>query len=151
MRMDRLASEGEFTITLRKGRETQDCTYHLRKDCISNTKIFRDDPFISHIKTLSPSAADLEIRSLNPIDGLNELVAFIEALTSRLAQKRDYELVQAWMNVFLRLHSDAIAHDKELINALRLWKEEQQKEARKLGDMIGYCSGLIGFLRSPRT
>jgi U3 small nucleolar RNA-associated protein 21 len=110
-----------------------------------------DDSFISHLKTLSPSAADLEIRSLNPVEGSNELVAFVYALTSRLAQKRDYELVQAWMNVFLRLHSDAISHDAELMKALMMWKEEQQKEARKLGDLIGYCSGLIGFLRSPRT
>jgi U3 small nucleolar RNA-associated protein 21 len=110
-----------------------------------------DEPFISHLKTLSPSAADLEIRSLNPIAGSNELVAFVDSLTSRLAQKRDYELVQAWMNVFLRLHSDAISHDAELIKSLMMWKEEQQMEARKLGDLIGYCSGLIGFLRSPRT
>jgi U3 small nucleolar RNA-associated protein 21 len=111
----------------------------------------KDGPFISHLKTLSPSAADLEIRSLNPLEGTNELVAFVKALTSRLAQKRDYELVQAWMNVFLKLHSDAIAHDAELTSALVMWREEQQKEARKLGDLIGYCSGLIGFLRSPRT
>lgn len=110
-----------------------------------------DDPFISHLKTLSPSAADLEIRSLNPVEGSNELVAFVDALTSRLAQKRDYELVQAWMNVFLRLHSDAISHDAELMKALMIWREEQQKEARKLGNLIGYCSGLVGFLRSPRT
>ena len=78
-------------------------------------------------------------------------MAFIAALTSRLSQKRDYELVQAWMNVFLKLHLDAISHDEDLVNALKLWKEEQQMEARKLGDLIGYCSGLIGFLRSPRT
>jgi len=110
-----------------------------------------DDPFISHLKTLSPSAADLEIRSLNPVEESNELVAFVDALTSRLAQKRDYELVQAWMNVFLRLHSDAISHDAELMKALMIWREEQQKEARKLGNLIGYCSGLVGFLRSPRT
>jgi U3 small nucleolar RNA-associated protein 21 len=88
---------------------------------------------------------------LNPVEGSNELVAFVDALTSRLANKRDYELVQAWMNVFLRIHSDAISHDTELTKALMMWREEQQKEAKKLGDLIGYCSGLIGFLRSPRT
>ncbi len=88
---------------------------------------------------------------MNPVEGSNELVAFVDALTSRLAQKRDYELVQAWMNVFLRLHSDAIAHDEELTKALMLWREEQRKETQKLGDLVGYCSGLIGFLRSPRT
>lgn len=120
-------------------------------DLSSKANFSIDDPFISYLKTLSPSAADLEIRSLDAIEGSSELLTFVNALTSRLAEKRDYELVQAWMNVFLRLHSDVIMHDEELVNALRLWKEEHQKNARKLGDLIGYCSGIIGFLRSPRS
>jgi U3 small nucleolar RNA-associated protein 21 len=113
--------------------------------------IISDDPFITHLKTLSPSAADLEIRSLNPAEGSNELVTFVRALTSRLSQKRDYELVQAWMSVFLRLHGDAVAMDGELMDALREWREEQDREAKKLGELVGYCSGLVGFLRNPRT
>lgn len=110
-----------------------------------------DEPFIDHLKTLSPSAADLEIRSLDPSEGSDEFVAFVEALTSRLAQKRDYELVQAWISVFLRLHADAVALDPRLGKALDVWREEQQKESKRLGDLVGYCSGVINFLRSPRT
>ena len=85
------------------------------------------------------------------MEGSNELVAFVDALTYRLTQKRDYELVQAWMNVFLKCHSDAVSHDPELIDALRRWRMEQEQEARKLGELVAYCSGVVEFLRNPRT
>jgi U3 small nucleolar RNA-associated protein 21 len=107
----------------------------------------KDTPFITHLKSLSPSAADLEIRSLSP----DELIPFIQALTSRLQQKRDYELVQAWMSVFLRLHVDAVAHDEGLVEALGEWSGVQEQEGRRLGELVGFCGGVVGFLRSPRT
>jgi U3 small nucleolar RNA-associated protein 21 len=114
----------------------------------ANANPIVDEPFITHLKTLSPSAADLEIRSMSS-DG--ELVAFVNALNSRLSQKRDYELVQAWMSVFLRLHVDSILLDSELVEALKRWREEQSREVQRLGDLIGYCGGVVGFLRSPRS
>ena len=94
-----------------------------------------DEPFVAHLKTLSPSAADLEIRSLgitsrrdsimyaktyghqeaddddgdhNAEDGggeMDERNLFVLALTYRLRQKMDYELIQAWMSVFLKIHA----------------------------------------------
>ncbi|KAL8904204.1 MAG: hypothetical protein Q9207_003416, partial [Kuettlingeria erythrocarpa] len=57
---------------------------------------------LTHLSTLSPSAADTEIRSLA---NMEEMTTFIQALTARLKQKRDYELVQTWMSVFLRAHA----------------------------------------------
>ncbi len=161
-----------------------------------------DDPFIDHLKSLSPAAADLEIRSLTSGGGAhlaaaapgvskadgggNEFVLFISALTDRLRKKRDYELVQAWMAVFLRLHgseifagstaaavavaSEGMAGDgttalqllpapgggggpaqapmTEVVRALREWRREQDQEAARLAALTGYCSGVVGFLRS---
>ncbi|KAH8763476.1 Utp21 specific WD40 associated putative domain-containing protein [Hyaloscypha sp. PMI_1271] len=135
MKMDRLSSEGAFTVSLRAGGESGDYT-----------------PFITHLKTLSPSAADLEIRSLTPNPGeeTDELVNFVSALTSRLKQRRDYELVQAWMAVFLRLHMDEVTRDERLAEALREWRECQEGEGRRISDLIGYCGGVVGFLRNPR-
>lgn len=85
----------------------------------------------------------------------------MDALTSRLVQKRDYELVQAWMSVFLRLHSDSVLVDGSgngegeggggLREALKQWRQEQESECRRLGELVGYCGGVVGFLRSPRT
>ncbi|KAA8570237.1 hypothetical protein EYC84_002550 [Monilinia fructicola] len=132
MKLDRIASERSFTVTLRSGGESGDYA-----------------PFIDHLKTLSPSAADLEIRSLSPTS--NELINFIHALTSRLSQKRDYELVQAWMSVFLKLHNEEVASSEELRSAVMEWRAQQENEGARLGDLVGWCGGVVGFLRSPRT
>jgi U3 small nucleolar RNA-associated protein 21 len=74
----------------------------------------------------------------------------VDALTARLKEKRDYELVQAWMTVFLRLHMDDVEHDERLVEALREWRKEQEKEGARLGEIVGFCSGVVGFLRDPR-
>ncbi|KAL2257514.1 hypothetical protein VTK26DRAFT_83 [Humicola hyalothermophila] len=111
-------------------------------------------PFIEHLKSLPPSAADLELRSLSIGDGddaSNEMLHFIRALTSRLVARRDYELTQAWMTVFLRLHFDLVMANESLLAALREWKEYQARERDRLDSLVGYCGGVVGFLRSPRT
>lgn len=106
-------------------------------------------PLITHLSTLSPSAADIEIRSLNH----EELVPFVQALTFGLRQRKDFELIQAWMTVFLRIHGETIGGSDEpegLREALLVWRQEQEIESRRLGDLVGYCGGVIGFLRSGR-
>ncbi|GAB1316696.1 rRNA-processing protein utp21 [Madurella fahalii] len=110
--------------------------------------------FIEHLKSLTPAAADLELRSLSighGDDASNELLHFIKALTSRLVARRDYELTQAWMTVFLRLHFDLVMESESLLKALAEWKEHQGRERDRLQDLVGYCGGVVGFLRSPRT
>ncbi len=129
-KMDRAATASQFTTALQATRQTND--YPL---------------FIEHLKSLSPSSADIEIRSLNP----EELVPFVSALTYQLRSKRDYELVQAWMAVFLRMHGDAVPGNAGLRQALVEWREWQGREGKRLGDLVGFCGGVVGFLRSGRT
>ncbi|KAI9736238.1 MAG: hypothetical protein M1834_001124 [Cirrosporium novae-zelandiae] len=135
LKMNRQANESDFTILLRTNASTSDYT-----------------PFISHFKTLSPSATDVEIRSLNSAPPYTELVSFITALTFRLRQRRDYELVQAWMAVFLKIHGDVVGEDEadDVVEALREWRGEQKREADRLRNLVGYCGGVVGFLRSAR-
>ena len=130
MRMDRAATASQFTTTLQTAKKTSEYT-----------------PFIEHLKTLSPSTADIGIRSLNP----EELVPFVSALTHQLRSKRDYELVQAWMSVFLRTHGDAVPGNPDLRQSLIAWREWQGKEAKRLADLVGFCGGVVGFIRSGRT
>ncbi|CAJ2513552.1 Uu.00g016710.m01.CDS01 [Anthostomella pinea] len=111
------------------------------------------DEFIEHLKSLSPATADLELRSLSvgEDDETNELLHFIRALTSRLVARRDYELTQAWMTVFLRLHFDLVMANDVLMSALQEWKNHQADECARLDNLVGYCGGVVSFLRSPRT
>ncbi|KFZ14034.1 hypothetical protein V502_06300 [Pseudogymnoascus sp. VKM F-4520 (FW-2644)] len=128
------AEQDVFAVTLRRGADSGDFT-----------------PFVEHLSTLSPSSADLAIRALAPAPGARpeELVAFVRALTARLGQRRDYELVQAWMGVFLRVHAEALG-DAEVRSVLGEWRGEQEKEGRRVAELVGYCGGVVGFLRSAR-
>lgn len=81
----------------------------------------------------------------------DELTLFVSALTGRLRQKLDYELVQAWMTVFLRVHGEAVQTDRDLAQALRQWRAEQEREGKRLGALTGYCAGVMAFLRSARA
>lgn len=81
----------------------------------------------------------------------NELLQFIRALTARLVARRDYELTQAWMTVFLRLHFDLVMENEVLLGELKNWKAHQEKEKARLDILVGYCGGVVSFLRSPRT
>ena len=130
MKMNRTATVSQFTTALQSARQTGDYTL-----------------FIEHLKSLSPSNADIEIRSLNP----DELVPFISALTFQLRRKRDYELVQAWMAVFLRIHGETVPGNESLRTALMEWREWQGREGKRLADLVGFCGGVVGFLRSGRT
>lgn len=143
-KLDRGAMESRFTVLLR---ESASAAQTMRPESEPYA------PFIDHLKTLAPAAADIEIRSLRPEEPHSELTAFVEALTERLRAKRDYELVQAWMSVLLKCHGEIVAEseaDGELVRAVRRWRVEQSGEAERLGSLVGYCAGVVGFLRSVR-
>lgn len=131
-KMDRVSAINPFTAALHQSTSTKDFT-----------------PFISYLSDLSPSVADVEIRSLNP----TEFVPFVQALIFGLQERKGYELMQAWMAVFLRIHGEIIngeAHIANLREILEAWREEQTREGKRLGHLVGFCDGVVGFLRSIR-
>ncbi|KAI1273178.1 WD repeat domain-containing protein [Xylaria sp. FL0933] len=143
-------NQNESKITkFDQSRMEQAFTGSLRAGAVSGNY----DDFIEHLKALAPATADLELRSLSPAedDDSNELLQFIRAMTNRLKARRDYELTQAWMTVFLRLHFDLILESDSLMKALAEWKQHQAEECERLDNLVGYCGGVVNFLRSPRT
>lgn len=98
------SSTNEGALSLRAGEkiEFESQFTRLLKDS-ANTAAF-----IAYLKSLSPAATDLELRALKTYAPLTEVVAFIRALTATLERHTDYELVQAWMTMLLRIHGDII-------------------------------------------
>ena len=87
---------------------------------------------------------------MNPTGEANEFVLFIEALSQRLRQRKDYEVVQAWMAVFLKIHGEVLTNHVDTMRALEGWKQVQELESRRITSMVNYCSGVVSFLRSAR-
>ncbi|GAA5820800.1 hypothetical protein JCM11251_003166 [Rhodosporidiobolus azoricus] len=100
--------------------------------------------FFEYLKALPPSAVDLEIRSLTTLPHLN---AFLSALLGRLHAKRDFEAVQTFLAVFLRIHGDVLIQNVETREVLLKIQKEQKKEAERLIDLTHYNLGTLAFLR----
>ena len=101
---------------------------------------------VAHLEALSPSAADLEIRTLHPA----EMLPFVRALTQQLALNKDFELVNTWMSCFLRMHGDVVQENEDLQAALMDWRQAVKGAEQSLEDLGGFCKGVVEFLRSAR-
>jgi U3 small nucleolar RNA-associated protein 21 len=53
------------------------------------------------------------------------------------------------MAVFLKLHGEDVAGNAALTDALETWRQCQESEGARVGELVGFCSGVVGFLRYP--
>lgn len=93
---------------------------------------------------LQPAALELEVRSLT---SLQSLKTFMHALIRRLSTHRDFEAVEAIMNVFLRLHADVLITNEELREGLVELQKAQERESRRVLELIASSLGTLGFVR----
>lgn len=103
-----------------------------------------DEDFFNYAKALSPAAMDLELRSLVSLEAMR---MFLRALTHRLRSHRDFEAVQTFMNVFLRVHGDVLVANAELLHDLETLAEAQRKESERLLELLASSLGTLGFVR----
>jgi U3 small nucleolar RNA-associated protein 21 len=121
-------------------------TGHQSTSAFTSLLLHQPSDVLTHLSSLSPSAADLAIRTLDPSPPYTELTTFVELLTERLREKRDYELCQTWMSVFLACHGSVVLESEELRNALHAWDIVSSCEVKRLGDLVGFCKGVGGWI-----
>ena len=105
--------------------------------------------FLTHFALLPPSSMDLEIRSLNTMPPLTELVHFVTAVTRGLEQNKNYDIYQVVFSLFLKHHGDVVkAHsdNAKLAAALEQWTQANAPSSDRMDELVKYCSGVIGFL-----
>jgi len=138
-RTDPTSTNDTFTMLLSQGYDSS----YLSQDSNPYT------PFLDHFSTLGPSAADLAIRSLSPAEPYIELIAFVHALTARLQEKRDFELVLAWMAVFLRIHGVVVGEEgsENVREAINAFKAEMERERERVAGLVGFCAGVGSWVR----
>jgi U3 small nucleolar RNA-associated protein 21 len=78
--------------------------------------VFVDLKIIEDLKQMGPSAIDSEIRSLSlHLGGSVELLSqFLSAVTVVLKKRKDYEIVQAYLGLFLKIHCQSLGEHPEL-------------------------------------
>ncbi|KAG8746806.1 hypothetical protein FRC12_014216 [Ceratobasidium sp. 428] len=102
------------------------------------------DTFFTQVQSLSPAALDVELRSLS---SLGDISIFLQALTQRLKSHRDFEAVQTYLAVFLRLHGDVLMEHKELMERVQRLATVHKQESERITELIDAGLGKLGFIR----
>lgn len=103
-----------------------------------------DESLFSYIKALTPAAIDLELRALITLEGLG---IFVNALIRRLRAHKDFDAVQTFMGVLLRLHGEVFVANPELRESLEILREVQVEESRRVLDVVSASLGALSFVR----
>lgn len=78
---------------------------------------------------------------------LESLKIFVVALTQRLKSRRDFEAVQTFQNVFLRMHAEVIVENPELQAGLETLMQVQRKESERVLELLASSLGTLSFVR----
>jgi U3 small nucleolar RNA-associated protein 21 len=107
-----------------------------------------DELLFTHLKSLTPAAIDLELRTSLVLPSAQLL--FIHALAQRLRSHKDFEAVQALLAVFLRLFGEVVVgegDDGKGRRALEDLLEVQRVEAGRVMRMVTASLGTLSFVR----
>merc|ERR1712127_1072637 len=105
---------------------------------------------LSSLLELGPSALDLEIRSLGVEGGgtLGLMRQFLAMLRAGLDANTNFEAVQSWLGLFLKVHGETVAQEEILIKELELLEAMQEEQWRTLKQELDSCLCLVNFFKS---
>ena len=96
---------------------------------------------------LNPYISDLEIRSLDPLINLGEenlLLLFSEYILNEFKDNNNnYEMLQAFLNRFIKIYSDDIVNDKDIKNNLDEINEINRKKFDELENLYNSTMCLV--------
>ncbi|XP_059477355.1 WD repeat-containing protein 36 [Neocloeon triangulifer] len=100
------------------------------------------------LKTLGPSALDAEILNLSGMgDSITSLANFVDFVRSLMEQKKDFELAQMYLALFLKHHGDQCIADQTLSEKIELLREIQQKGWAQVEKHMLYCKSVVHALK----
>ncbi|KAK3592873.1 hypothetical protein CHS0354_004097 [Potamilus streckersoni] len=105
---------------------------------------------LEYLKSLGPSAIDLEIRSLCPEGGGSEVIMaqFLSFIRQTLMTNKNFEIVQAYLGLFLKVHGDMLSSSPKLTEELEKLEKVQSESWRNLQDLMNQSLCLVTYLRS---
>jgi len=108
------------------------------------------DPVLELLKSMGPSSIDAEIRCLGPSAGgdIRLLELFMLFIEHQIGTRRDFELTEAFLALFLKLHGPVIAEHPELTALARRLQQEHSATWSNIQDLLNQCSCLINYFKS---
>ncbi|XP_055378028.1 WD repeat-containing protein 36 [Condylostylus longicornis] len=105
---------------------------------------------INYLKSCGPSMIDFEIKSLSPYGGGNYkvLIQFLKMIVNMFNKNIDFELSQAYLATFLKVHSKILIEKPENLKYLKEVEEAQTKSWKILEEKLFYGIGVVTALRN---
>lgn len=74
------------------------------------------------LKQLGPSAIEMEVRLLTPDNGgsIELMAAFVDAMGAALRRRKDFELVNAYLALFMKLHGNSVVDEDGTYHTFKL-------------------------------
>ena len=97
-----------------------------------------------------PSALDIEIRSLGPEGGgsLGLLSGFLQMLQTGFDDNRNFEMLQSYFSLFLKVHGTVIMKEKKLVTKLEQIHIEEKNSWHSLQEELDESLCLVKFFKS---
>jgi len=106
-----------------------------------------DVNIIEDLKLMGPSAIDVEIRCLGPhAGGSNQLLGqFLQAAATVLETRRNYEVIHAYLGLFLKIHCSSLSEDAELCSLAKNVSTSVQESWSTIQCDFENTLGLVSF------
>ncbi|RKP04901.1 quinon protein alcohol dehydrogenase-like superfamily [Thamnocephalis sphaerospora] len=144
VKADNLANDESKMLSLNELRPSTTLGAHLQQAHTGRNYA----AVIEYMLELNPSAADFAIRSLSPFDDCLELCCFLEAIRDGMRAKRAFDALEAYLNLFLKIHGDLVIGSERLAMLVREIKQHQETEWRQIEDLFQNALCLVDYGRN---
>lgn len=105
---------------------------------------------IETLKKLSPSETDIELRLLGPDGGGNieMLIQFLKVLIDSSKDGKDFELVQSYISLFMKLHGDIISTNDVLKEVCQELLQVIKENWLHCQDLLNQSICLVNYFKS---
>lgn len=105
---------------------------------------------MTDLQQKGPSAIEIEITSLGPLGGgsLELLTQFLNMILNTLKRKTNFEACQAYLGLFLKIHSDEVIANNELVEIVEEILTQQDASISEIRDSLNSATTLVAFFKN---
>lgn len=126
----------------------QKSTFYLQLENALDNNSYEEP--VKLLRELGPSAIDTELRALSPDMGgeVRVMQSFLKMIGSILQSKRDFDLAQAYLALFLKLHLRFIADQPELMEEAESVSAHLEETWMSMQTLLNQNICLLSYIKS---